>query len=480
MTSEKTSEIRSTSKDYTPKNTLGRALEINLNPQIYGTFAEIGAGQEVARFFFQAGKASQTIAKTISAYDMIYSDEIYGKESSGRYVCESRLLKMLDKEYGLLNKRLSTTRGAQSCFFAFANTVATGDQKKRFTHGWLGIRFQLKPQAEFNQIILHVRMLDKLRLQQQETLGVLGVNLVYTAFNAAQNPETIVDSLVQNIKEGQVSIDLIKCSGPDLKSVSNQLLNLELVRKGLAEGILFGSQNEVLTASDELFQKAVMIQRGIYHPVTKTHLDVFDKGSRQFKKEFPNEKKLLLIFEMNMKNLMQDGFVQEKDFLDRITALTSLGYTVLVSQFHLFYQLKNFIRQYTEKPLTLILSAAHLGKLFEANYYENLQGGLLEGLGKLLDEHTKVYVYPHKTELLCTTSRSFFPEKKWLPIYQYFLSEKQICDIADCDETDQYLHSDYVRDLIEKNNSQWKDLVPEKVRDAILNDNLYGLVFQKK
>lgn len=457
------------------KTTLGRALEVNLNPQIYGTFAEIGAGQEVARFFFQAGKASQTIAKTISAYDMIYSDEIYGKESSGRYVCESRIFKMLDKEFNLLNKRLAPSRGKNTCFFAFADTVATGDQKKKFTHGWLGLRFQLKPSGPPNDILLHVRMLDKYRLQQQETLGVLGVNLVYTAFTGLKDPHAVVDSLVANIKEGQVAIDLIRCSGPDLSHINNQLLNLELVRKGLADAILFGEKNSILTISDELFQKSVLIQRGIYHPVTNTHLDVLEKGTAQFKKEFPEEKKPLRLFEMSMKNLMQDGYLQEKDFLDRVSALTDLGFQVMVSNFHLFYKLKNFLRQYTQKPLTLIMSAAHLEKLFDPQYYENLEGGLLEGLGKLLDQNNRVYVYPHKTDKSCMTSASFFPEKKWLPIYQYFKNEKEITDISGCDQTSEYLHSDFVRELIEKKDPRWESMVPAIVRDSIKKRNLYNI-----
>lgn len=456
------------------KSTLGRALEINLNPQLYGTFAEIGAGQEVARYFFQAGKASQTIAKTISAYDMIYSDEIYGKEASGRYVCESRLNKMLDKEFGLLNRRLSASRGANTCFFALANTVATGDQKKRFTHGWMGVRFQTKPKGEANEIIIHIRLLDKYRLQQQETLGILGVNLVYTAFTCLENPTGLVDSLVENIKEGQVAIDLIKCSGPDMKDFNNHLLNLELVRKGLADAIVFGPSNDILTVSDELFQKSVILQRGIYNPVTNTHIDVLEKGLKQFKKDFPEEKKRLVLFEMNMKNLMQDGYVQEKDFLDRVSALTMLGYHVMVSNFQLFYRLKKFIRSYTQKPMVIIMSAAHLERLFEAIHYEDLDGGLLEGLGKLLDTNTKIYVYPHKTEKSCMTTKSFFPEKKWLPIYQFFIGQNQISDISGCDEAGEYLHSDYVKELIINKDPRWEKCVPPAVKESIKKEKLFN------
>jgi hypothetical protein len=459
------------------KSALGRALEINLNPQIYGTFAEIGAGQEVARFFFQAGKASQTIAKTISAYDMIYSDEIYGKEASGRYVCESRLEKMLDKEFKLMHRRLDATRGKNTCFFAFANTVATGDQVKRFTHGWMGVRFQTHPGGEANDIILHVRLLDRFRLQQQETLGILGVNLVYTAFSGIQNSEKILESLAEGLKPGQVVIDLIRFAGPDLKHINNHLINLELVRKGLAEAVLFGPDQSIQTISDELYQKSVIIQRGTFRPVTTTHLDVLEKGITQFQKDFPSDsKKNVVMFELTMHNLMQDGHLQEKDFLDRVTSLCSLGHRVLVSNFFLFYRLKKFIRAYTNKQMVLIMGASHLDRLFDEKHYSDLDGGLLEGLGKLLDDQTRLYIYPHKTEKTCTTTKTFFPDKKWLPIYQYFLTQKQITDISGCDEINEYLHSDFVRDLILKKDPKWEKMVPKVVRDQIKKENLFSLL----
>ncbi len=457
-----------------PTTTVGRALELNLNPQIYGTFAEIGAGQEVARYFFQAGKASQTIAKTISAYDMIYSDEIYGKEASGRYVIESRLEKMLDKEFKLLHRRLDASRGSNTCFFAFANTVATGDQIKKHTHGWMGIRFQTHPGGEANEIVLHVRLLDKIRLQQQDTLGVLGVNLVYTAFTCLQKPEEILNSLVANVKEGQVSIDLIRFKGPNLAHINNHLMNLELVRRGLAEAILFGPDQSIQSISESLFQKPVIIQRGTFLPVTCTHVDVLEKGITQFQKEFPQDsQKPMVLFELTMKNLMQDGHVQEKDFLDRVNSLCSLGQSVLVSNFILYYRLKRFLRSYTQKPLILIMAASQLDRLFDESHYADLEGGLLEGLGKLFDSQTRAYIYPHKTEQSCMTTKTFFPEKKLLPIYQYFINQKQIIDISGCDEISEYLHSDYVRDLILKHDPRWESLVPPVVREQIKNQNLF-------
>lgn len=457
------------------RTTVSKALDINLNQQIYGTFAEIGAGQEVARFFFQAGKASQTIAKTISAYDMIYSDEIYGKEASGRYVCQSRVEKMLAKEFGLLTRRLQDSRGKDTCFFAYANTVATGDQKKRFSHGWMGIRFQAKPGGAHNDIILHVRLLDRNRLQQQETLGVLGVNLVHAAYSYLKKPSEISSALVENIKSEQLSIDFIQFQGPDVEHINAQLANLEFVRTGYADAVLFGPDQKILNISDELFKKNLVIQRGTYRPVTKTHVEVLEKGLEQFKKDAKTTAKdSVVMFELTMHNLTQDGQLHEKDFLDRVTALCSLGHHVLVSNFFLFYRLKKFLRMYTDKPIVLIMGASQLPKLFEEDHYKDLDGGLLEGLGKLLDDKTKVYVYPHKDGKSCMTTKSFFPDKKWLPIYQFFLGQKQIVDISACDEADEYIHSDFVRELIQKKDKKWENYVPSIIRDKIKKEKLFN------
>ncbi|MGZ3786286.1 MAG: hypothetical protein ACXWR0_17600, partial [Bdellovibrio sp.] len=260
----------------------GKALRINKDASRYGVFAEIGAGQEVARHFFQAGKASQTIAKTISAYDMIVSDDIYGKEESGRYVCESRLKKMLSHEYNLLIDRLAPSRGDKSCFFTFANTVATASYGTlKQSHGWMGVRFQTKSGGDFNDIVLHVRMLDRHRLQQQEALGVLGVNLLSCAFYHLDKPDEFITYLADGLKEEQIVIDVIKFEGQDLQHFDYRLMNLELVRRGLAEAILFSPNNEILNISDAVYGQSLLIQRGTFRPVTITHLDVLQKGLAQ-------------------------------------------------------------------------------------------------------------------------------------------------------------------------------------------------------
>ena len=204
----------------TTQSTTQKALDINLDLSRYGSFAEIGAGQEVAHQFFQAGKASQTIALTISAYDMTFSDIIYGKEKSGRYVCESRVRKMLDREYEKLVERLGTTRGKSTSFFAFADTVATGSEGKKNSHGWMGLKFQHKPGAQASEVVLHMRLLDRHRLQQQETLSILGVNLLHSSFYKTAHPLEFIEGLFDKIKNGAIAVDAIHFSGEAFKSLT--------------------------------------------------------------------------------------------------------------------------------------------------------------------------------------------------------------------------------------------------------------------
>lgn len=456
---------------------LAKALAINKDPRIYGTFAEIGAGQEVARLFFQAGQASQTVAKTISAYDMIYSDEIYGKEASGRYVCESRLKKMLDKEFSLLTRRLTSSRGERTTFFAFANTVSTGDKIKKFSHGWMGVRFQTVPGGPHNDIIMHVRMLFRHRLQQQEILGILGVNLVSVAFHELKNPQTLVSSLVDGIKDGQVSIDMIKFEGPDINHINNHLLNLELVRRGLADAVMFGPDQSILSVGDEVFGKSLVLQRGTFRPVTNTHLALLNKATYQLQQDFPQDSQnSLVLFELTMQNLQQDGHVNEADFLDRVRSLCTLGGHVLVSNFVLYYKLKRYLRQYTDKPMVLIVGASHLPLLFDSIYYNDLEGGLLEGMGKLLDEKTRLYIYPHRVGNTVINAKKFSPPKNVALIYEHFLQSGSITDIAESDQIEEIIHSDQVREWIAEKNPRWENHVPNHIRDMIKSQGLFGLI----
>jgi hypothetical protein len=453
-----------------------KALEVNMDIKIYGAFAEIGAGQEVARHFFQAGKASQTIAKTISAYDMIYSDEIYGREANGRYVCESRLLKMLEKEYSLLQKRLSATRGDQTSFFAFADTVATGDTQKRHPHGWIGVRFQVEPGQPFNDIVLHIRLLDRYRLLQQEALGVTGVNLVHAAFKRRKSIPDFINALVENLKDGQIIIDMIRFKGPDVSHFNNHLVNLELVRRGLTEAVLFSPDQEILSITESLYGKSVVIERGRFRPVTSSHLQLLEKGQSTFKKIFETQKKPITLFEVTMHQLQSGGKFDESDFLDRVRALASTGTHVLVSNFLGFYKLKQFLRLHTKEPLAMIIGAGSLEPIFADKYYEDLEGGLIEGVSKLLDKNSRLFVYPLKKKDQCTTAETFFPHKDVLHFYKHCLENQWIVDMADCDEVEDFVTAEDLAKMIKSGDKSWTRHVPASVAEMIKKENLFGLL----
>lgn len=452
--------------------TLEKALDINLDLKYYGSFAEIGAGQEVARQFFQAGRASQTVALTISAYDMTFSDQIYGKEKSGRYVCLPRLEKMLDREFNKLTDRLSEQRGAKTCFFSFADTVATGSEgTNRNCHGWVGVRFQTKPKGPCQQITVHIRMLDKHRLQQQETLSKFGVNLLHSAFYKRHSPEEFLVGLFDQIKEGSISVDAVFFTGDEFKNFNQLLFNLNLLEKGWAEAIYLDETGQLQNPGDALWGKSLLIQRGFYNPVTNTHLDIYSRGMNHFKKEFSQKNKALTnvlgVFEFTLDNLLKKTQLTSEQAYQRCQMITQLGIPVLITKFTYFYKLKEFLRRLTTEPLGIVIGASHLEKLFSENFYSDLDGGLLEGMGKLLDIKTRLYIYPHKTSEICLLTKSFFPPKEVQHIYHHFIENKQIQDIAGCEELSEMIHSNHVLELIKKKNSSWKKLVPAKIQRLV-------------
>jgi hypothetical protein len=460
-------------RDYSPAR---KALEINLDDSIYGTFAEIGAGQEVARHFFQVGRASHTIAKTISAYDMTFSDEIYGKEN--RYVCESRVLKMLDHEFSLLQERLHAKRGASTRFFAFADTVAThtGEESTR-SHGWMGVRFQMEPGGSFNDVVIHVRLWDRFRLQQQEALGLLGVNLLHMAFFPPENDEDRVRVLIDNLNVMRVEVNAIRFHGPDINHLNNRIMNLALVRQGLTEAVLFGPQGDVLHVGDTLFKKPVLVQRGTYRPITKSNEEILRRVLTQFKSrpELAGLESPKVLLEVTTKSLTQgEGSVDQEDFLHRVDTLSSLGHEVLVSNFQLFYQLKFFLRQYTREPIAMVVGASLLPKLFDPQFYKSLPGGLLEGMSRLFDEKTQLYVFPSKESKSCATANTFHSSDQVKHLFQHLLSNGFVRDVLDCDDLETEVHSHEVRALLQARDPKWQKLVPESVRQLIIERQLFG------
>ena len=370
-------------------DTSQKARQINHEGKWYGTFAEIGAGQEVARWFFRVGGAAKTVAKTISAYDMAVSDAIYGPTE--RYVSRRRLKAMLDYEYDLLLERLADKRGARTCFFAFADTVAS---RKEEGQGWLGIKFQAEPGADALEVYIHLRMLDKERVRQQEALGVIGVNLAHGTFYSHRQPEALIRSLLDSLTWERVEVDMIRFAGPAFAGVDNRLMALQLVREGLTEAAMFTAQGEAVQWAEVLYDQPVLVQRGSFRPVTKGTLDVLERGLEQFvqEPELQGEPPVVLM-EMTLRHLTTGDVIDAADFLQRADTLRALGRTVLVSNFRRFHRLASYLSRYTKRPLGIALGAANLKEIFDESFYNENEGGLLGGLGQLFKNPARLYVY---------------------------------------------------------------------------------------
>ncbi len=458
-------------KSVTGLSTSFKALKINSDDSRYGSFAEIGAGQEVARHFFHAGHASGTIAKSMSAYDMTFSDEIYGKEESGRYVCESRLSKMLTTEFDLLNDRLSEARGKDSTFFSFADTVATNRG-----HGWIGIKYQLSPLSPAHSIVLHVKMLDHTRLQQSEAIGVLGTNLIFGAFELHQEPKKLIESLTDNISSGRIEIDLIRFTGPEFEEIDNRLMCLELVKQGLTQNVVFNAQGETTTLSEEFFNKSVFLLRGEFRPITNVNVEILNLSCDQFKKDYDLTETTPLL-EITMAHLKKVGdTVHRQDFLDRVDTLAHLGFRVMISNYDFYYEVKQALRNVTKAPIGMVIGGNHLDYFFEEDNYTHLTGGIFEAASKLFDSKATVYIFPYKTKETCTTLKSYITDEVSQHLINFLAGKKNIKELADCDEVESSVLSSQVRKLLRDGDSGWKELVPAKVKELIEKDGL----FQKK
>lgn len=459
------------------KTTRRKAQKINLARRFYGTFAEIGAGQETARHFFKAGGASGSIAKTISAYDMVFSDSIYGKEETGRYVCESRLEKMLAKEYQLLVDRLQETKGSDHCFFSFANTVATLNYKKNNeSHGWLGLRFQGAPRSEYNDITIHVRMLDQQNILQQDALGVIGVNLVYAGLFLSDNPEELVRSLTDNLDKERIEINYIKTSGPLFREVDNRVLNLQLVNQGNTNAVMFNEKGEVVLASDFLYKKDVLVTRGSYRPPTLVSLDMIKSGLRCFAKDIQKkEDDIVCISEITMTALKEDGQMAKEDFLARVDLLSALGMKVLISNYPQYYLLSSYFSRYTKGNIGLVLGVYNFKQIFDEEY-SSLEGGLLGSVGKLFQKNVNVYVYPYKSEddSEFLTLDNLLVKKEYTLLYEYLKTLDQVKGIQKFEEKHLHIYSRKVLNMIINNEPGWEEMVPESVAKTINEKCLFG------
>jgi hypothetical protein len=373
-----------------------KALAINLDPKRYGTFAEIGAGQEVVRWFFRVGGAAGTIAKSMSAYDMEVSDAIYGQAK--RYVCRERLQSMLDYEHRLNSERLRESRGDTTAFFTFADTVsAKGYKATSECHGWIGVKYQAHPRDQDSQIIMHVRMLDNEMALQQEALGIVGVNLLYGAFFMHHDPDRLLESLLDNLSTDRIEIDMIEFSGIEFRHVDNRVMSLKLVQLGLSGAAMFGPTGAVLQPFEALYKKPVLLERGSFRPVTHVNIDMINCAESTFSRSLGGENSgVMELMEITMRNLREsgEGGVDYKDFLARADVLAAAGKTVLISDYSEYYRLVAYLRRCTQRPLAIVLGAGSLLTLFDEKYYSHLDGGILESFGRLFKSDTRLYVYP--------------------------------------------------------------------------------------
>lgn len=454
-----------------------KALQVNLDSTIYGTFAEIGAGQEVVRHFFRAGGASGTIAKTMSAYDKDFSDAIYGKEIDGRYVSKSRLKKILKQEYGLIENRLRREEHPDKKYFSFANTLATINYTKTVKgHGWMGCRFQTAADKEFNEVIFHVRLNDSDSKLQQETIGIMGTNLIYACFNHYYQPKIFIKSLYDNLTRDNVEMDMIHMEGPDFKDVDNRLLSLILVKEGMTDAVIFGPDGKNQQPSDVLYKKNILTIRGSFRPVTKVNLDMMENGFNAFVEENRvNKENVQLLFEITLSNLKMEGDIDENDFLDRADILCSLGHTVLISNYRKYYKLIEYFSNYTKARMGLIIGVNNLLEIFDDKYYRNLNGGILEAFGILFTRDLKIYLYPYQAdsndEML--NSKNIPIHRRLRPLYDYLLKNGKIKDLMFNKKVLQIFSRD-ILNKIKNEEDNWQEGVPEGVSEIILEKKLFG------
>ncbi len=448
-------------------STYDKALELNLDPRIYGTFAEIGAGQETANWFFRVSGAAGLVAKTISAYDMTMSDAIYGRTT--RYVSASRLAAMLDRENAILLERLGPKRGKDTTFFSFCNTVrARGYKDSGEYHGWLGIRFQLKPGDPPSDIVLHVRLLDHRTIDQMEALGIIGVNLIHSAFRHRGHLRRFVESLLDNLTTTRVEVDLLKFTGHSYGFFDNRLCALQLVESGLTDATMFLPNGEVVQPAEALYRHPVLLLRGSFNPVMNLHLAMLEQARTSFVQSLADEDRdsAIELCEISMANLLRGPGIDPVDFIDRSDALQSLGKTVLVSRCAEFHRIAAFLNRCTNKPVGIVLSIGLLNELFKAKWSVNLAGGLLESFGRLFKEGVTLRVFPWKNRKTgeLVTAGTFRAPENCVHIYQHFVENGRIHGVACGDESLlAYTGRDVCR-MILANDTRWHELVPEVAR----------------
>jgi hypothetical protein len=458
-------------------DTRHKALAINLDARRYGTFAEIGAGQEVARWFFLVGGAAGTIAKSISAYDMAVSDAIYGQTE--RYVSRERLQSMLDYEHERNVRRLSEARGDTTAFFVFADTVAAKSFRgTKDSHGWIGLKFQTHPRDQESQIVIHVRMLDREAHLQQEALGIVGVNLCYGTFFLHHEPDVLVESLLDNLTTDRIEIDMIEFSGIEFRHVDNRLMTLKLVQLGLSQAAMFGPAGEVLQPTEVLYKKPILVQRGVFRPVTKVNMDMLKSARSTFAKSLGQpEENVLEVMEVTMKNLLtEDGDIDPRDFLARADVLGVAGKTVMISDYFEYYRLATYLRRCTNSPIAFVVGAGSLLQVFDEKYYSHLDGGILEALGQIFRKDLGFLVYPWiepESGVMQTLSTMTLPPPVQ-SLFGYLFDRGVLVQLENYDpKILPILPGDVLR-RIQTGDPSWEDMVPSEIAEVIKRRRFFG------
>jgi hypothetical protein len=459
-----------------PTTTPQKALALNLDSSKYGTIAEIGAGQEVARWFFRVGGAAGTVAKSISAYDMEVSDAIYGR--APRYVSRQRLQAMLDHEFTLLCDRLDGSRGETTTFFAFADTVATRSYARAEDgRGWVGVRFQRRPREAPSEILVHVRLRDVTAMHQQEALGVLGVNLIYGAYHRHADPPALIGSLMDELSRDRLEVDMIKFSGPAFAGVDNRLMSLQLVEQGLTDTVMFTAGGEVVQPSEVLYKKPILVERGSFRPPTNLTLDILSGARAQFLEE-PEVKgrEPIVIMEMTLRHLTAGAAVDHADFLARADALRVLGFDVLISRFKQYYHLVDYLAAYTDQPIGIAVGLPSVMEIVNERYYEDLAGGMLESVGRLFKRSVRMYVYPLRDAATgrVVTVDTLPVAAAWSHLRDFLLETRHLVPIYRYDERLLTISAEDVRARIRSADPAWEAMVPRAVAETIKAKRLFG------
>ncbi len=411
----------------------------------------------------------------MSAYDMTFSDAIYG--STDRYVSRARLHTMIDHEYSLLVERLDEKFGADRTFFVFADTVAARSFKQHNeSHGWLGMRFQSEPRGEPSEIIIHVRMLDQSNVDQQEALGVVGVNLVYGAFYHDQ-PEKVIASLQENLADNRIQVDMIKFSGPAYAQVDNRLMSLQLVSQGLTNAVMFTADGETVQPAEVFYKKAILVERGNFRPVTYATNDMLNGARGVFLKQGKYEEDdLVVLMEMTLENLLSEGQLNHADFLARVDILGALGRTVLISKFGEYYRLAAYLARYTNQMIGLVMGVPSLLEIFDEKYYLNLEGGILEALGRMFKSGLKLYVYPmvdeETGELLTATKIEVAPNLRSL--FLYLIENEFIQEVTEYNPEYLRIHPPEALAKLQSGDDAWEKMVPPEVVALIKEREFFG------